>query len=123
MRSETEGITICDVCGFAQAKTRYAPRTYGKLLVIGQIGLHLDVMPRHVAYILTMLSPAEKDSIPWYRVVSDDGTISAPKTAKSIKQIEFLATEGIVVDRAKKINDFETVFLSAPNLGSNIEQQ
>jgi alkylated DNA nucleotide flippase Atl1 len=80
-------------------------------------------MPRHVAYILTMLSPAEKDSIPWYRVVSDDGTISAPKTAKSIKQIEFLATEGIVVDRAKKINDFETVFLSAPNLGSNIEQQ
>jgi YgiT-type zinc finger domain-containing protein len=30
MRSETEEITVCDVCGFAQAKTRYSPRTYGK---------------------------------------------------------------------------------------------
>jgi YgiT-type zinc finger domain-containing protein len=40
MRSETEGITVCDVCGFAQAKTRYAPRIYGKgkeLLVIENV--------------------------------------------------------------------------------------
>ncbi len=40
MRSETEEITVCDVCGFTQAKTRHVPRTYGKgkeLLVIENV--------------------------------------------------------------------------------------
>jgi methylated-DNA-protein-cysteine methyltransferase related protein len=87
------------------------------------LGEHLDVMPRHIAYILTMLSMEEKESIPWYRVVSDSGAISAPKTSKAIEQIEKLAAEGIQIDRAKKIVDFDRVFIAAISLNSGIEQQ
>jgi methylated-DNA-protein-cysteine methyltransferase related protein len=95
----------------------------GRVCTYRSIGLHLDVMPRHVAYILTMLSPVEKDNVPWYRVVSDAGSISAPKTAKAIEQVEYLAMEGVVIDKAKKIHDFESVFLAAEELGSCIEKQ
>jgi methylated-DNA-protein-cysteine methyltransferase related protein len=94
----------------------------GRICTYGSIGLHLDVMPRHVAYILTMLSPEEKDGIPWQRVVADGGAISAPKTAKAAEQIEYLATEGIEVNKAKKIIDFEAVFIAAADLDSGIEQ-
>jgi methylated-DNA-protein-cysteine methyltransferase related protein len=87
------------------------------------LGEHIDVMPRHVAYILTMLSMEEKENIPWYRVVSDSGAISAPKTSKAIEQIEKLAAEGIQIDRAKKIVDFDRVFIAAISLDSGIEQQ
>ena len=40
MHSETEEPIICDVCGYAEAKTRYTSRTYGKgvdLLVIENV--------------------------------------------------------------------------------------
>jgi methylated-DNA-protein-cysteine methyltransferase related protein len=94
----------------------------GRICTYSSIGLHLDVMPRHVAYILTMLSPEEKDGIPWQRVVADGGAISAPKTAKAAEQIEYLATEGIEVNKAKKIIDFEAVFIAAADLDSGIEQ-
>ena len=40
MHSKTEKSTVCDVCGCAEAKTRYTSRTYGKgenLLVIENV--------------------------------------------------------------------------------------
>jgi methylated-DNA-protein-cysteine methyltransferase related protein len=95
----------------------------GRICTYGSIALHLDVMPRHVAYILTMLSPEEKDDIPWQRMVADGGAISAPKTAKAAEQIECLATEGIEVNKSKKIIDFEAVFIDAADLDSGIERQ
>jgi methylated-DNA-protein-cysteine methyltransferase related protein len=90
----------------------------GRICTYASIGQHLAVMPRHVAYILTMLSPEEKDGIPWQRVVADGGAISAPKTAKAVEQIEYLATEGIEVNKSKKIIDFEAVFIAAADLDS-----
>jgi methylated-DNA-protein-cysteine methyltransferase related protein len=95
----------------------------GRLCTYRSIGQHLDVMPRHVAYILTMLSPEEKEGSPWQRVVADGGAISAPKTAKAVEQIEYLAREGIEVNKAKKVIDFEAFFIAAADLDSGIEQQ
>jgi len=40
MHSKTEQSTVCDVCGFAEARIRYASRTYGKgqdLLIIENV--------------------------------------------------------------------------------------
>jgi methylated-DNA-protein-cysteine methyltransferase related protein len=95
----------------------------GRICTYGSIGYHLDVMPRHVAYILTMLSPEEKDGIPWQRVVADGGAISSPKTNKAVEQIEYLAREGIEVNKAKKVIDFEAVFIAAADFDSGIERQ
>jgi alkylated DNA nucleotide flippase Atl1 len=43
------------------------------------IGEHLDVMPRHVASILSQLPPNEKMVYPWQRVVSGDGSLGVVK--------------------------------------------
>jgi alkylated DNA nucleotide flippase Atl1 len=48
----------------------------GKLATCKAIGAHLDVMPRHVANILRMLSPQDTAVIPWHRVVSDTGPLA-----------------------------------------------
>jgi methylated-DNA-protein-cysteine methyltransferase related protein len=56
---------------------------------------HLNVMPRHVAYILTTLSLEEKLELPWYRVVAEKGAISLGKlTDRHYAQIEYLKAEG-----------------------------
>jgi YgiT-type zinc finger domain-containing protein len=64
MRSEIEGTTVCDVCGFSQARTRYVPRTYGKgkeLLVIENVPV--VSCPRCDASYLTSLTLREIDHI------------------------------------------------------------
>jgi methylated-DNA-protein-cysteine methyltransferase related protein len=48
------------------------------------IGEHLNVMPCHVAYILTTLSLEEKLELPWYRVVAEKGAISLGKLTDDI---------------------------------------
>jgi methylated-DNA-protein-cysteine methyltransferase related protein len=112
---------------FARIKSQVLTMTShipaGRVSTYRSLGEHIDVMPRHIAYILTMLSMEEKENIPWYRVVSDSGAISAPKTSKALEQIEKLAAEGIQIDRAKKIADFDRVFIAASSLDSGIEKQ
>lgn len=51
----------------------------GKLITHRAVGEHLDVMPRHVAYILAMLTDQEKATYPWHRIVSDDGSLGTLK--------------------------------------------
>jgi methylated-DNA-protein-cysteine methyltransferase-like protein len=42
----------------------------GQVLTFRDIGAHLDVMPRHVAYILKMLDAGERAAFPADRVVA-----------------------------------------------------
>ncbi len=77
----------------------------GKVATFKAIGAHLDVMPRHVAYILRMLSPQEKAVIPWHRVVADTGVLDKPKfDGAGISQLELLRQEGWVIDDARKLS-------------------
>lgn len=88
------------------------------------IGEHLDVMPRHVAYILTMLSPAEKDQIPWFRVVSDNATLGVAKTAANGKsQADLLGEEGILVSSNTVASTFARIFIPATKLNSGVAKQ
>jgi methylated-DNA-protein-cysteine methyltransferase related protein len=93
----------------------------GRVSTYRSIGEHLAVMPRHVAYILTMLTEAERIAVPWYRVVAEDGVISAPKRAK--EQIEELSAEGILSSEAKSISNFNEVFIAAQDLAIEILPQ
>jgi methylated-DNA-protein-cysteine methyltransferase related protein len=95
----------------------------GQVSTYRSLAEHIDVMPRHVAYILTMLSQEEKDRMPWHRVVSESGVISAPKTSKALEQIEKLVAEGMQIDRAQKIIDFDRVFIAAADLESGLDRQ
>jgi methylated-DNA-protein-cysteine methyltransferase related protein len=81
------------------------------------IGKHLNVMPRHVAYILTTLSLEEKLELPWYRVVAEKGAISLGKlTDRHYAQIEYLKAEGVQFTAKNYLVDFDELFCSPKQL-------
>jgi methylated-DNA-protein-cysteine methyltransferase related protein len=81
------------------------------------IGEHLNVMPRHVAYILTTLSLEEKLELPWYRVVAENGAISLGKlTDRHYAQIEYLKAEGVQFTAKNHVVDFDELFCSPQQL-------
>jgi methylated-DNA-protein-cysteine methyltransferase-like protein len=67
----------------------------GRLLTHAAIGAHLDVMPRHVAYLLAMLEPHERATLPWHRVVGKDGALGRRAGVDGRSQAELLAAEGV----------------------------
>ena len=54
----------------------------GSVLTLRDIGLHLDVVPRHVAYILAQLKPEEREGLPVDRVVAASPNAVAESTAR-----------------------------------------
>jgi methylated-DNA-protein-cysteine methyltransferase-like protein len=78
----------------------------GRVATYAAIGAHLDVMPRHVAYILATLSDIEKATLPWHRVVAADGTTGVAKHgADGTPQRALLAAEGATFDPEGRITD------------------
>ncbi len=47
----------------------------GRLTTYAAIGDELDVPARHVAYILASLGEAERATVPWHRVLAEDGSL------------------------------------------------
>ncbi len=89
----------------------------GRVTTYGAIGEHLNVMPRHVAYILTTLSLEEKLELPWYRVVADRGAISSGKlNVQHYAQINYLQQEGIKITAENRIENFDELFCSPQQL-------
>ncbi|WP_237216070.1 MGMT family protein [Falsiroseomonas oryziterrae] len=79
----------------------------GRVVTYAAIGAHLDVMPRHVAYILAQLPGIEKATLPWHRAVAADGRLGVPKAgADGESQRALLATEGAAFDPDGRISDF-----------------
>ena len=96
----------------------------GKVCTYQSMGEYLDVMPRHVAYILSQLEDNEKFVYPWHRVVSGDATLGTPKkNPDGTSQAELLRAEGILVSGNKVASSFERVFISAAQLPSGLARQ
>jgi methylated-DNA-protein-cysteine methyltransferase related protein len=78
----------------------------GRLVTFKDVGAHLDVMPRHVPYILARLDPVEALSLPWFRAVPEDRTLATPKHAPGGRsQRELLAEEGhLIADDGRILN-------------------
>jgi methylated-DNA-protein-cysteine methyltransferase-like protein len=69
----------------------------GRLVTHAAIGAHLDVMPRHVAYLLAMLEPPERATLPWHRVVGKDGALGQRAGVDGRSQAKLLAAEGVAM--------------------------
>ena len=95
----------------------------GQVTTYKAISAHLDVMSRHVAYILTMLSDEEKLALPWYRVVGDKGKLGSPKKDGFGRfQADLLVNEGIEISRGKVV-DLESIFLPVGDLNCGVPQK
>ncbi len=64
----------------------------GRVVSFADIGRHLDVVPRHIAYILSQLDPIERETVPWHRIVGADGVTS------SAQQLSLLIDENIALE-------------------------
>lgn len=78
----------------------------GRVVSFADVGAHLDVAPRQVAYILAMLDPIEAATLPWHRAVAADGRLGTPKAGPDgTAQRALLAAEGVAFDPEGRIAD------------------
>jgi methylated-DNA-protein-cysteine methyltransferase related protein len=95
----------------------------GKVSTFTCLGKHLDVPPRHVAYVLATLAEDELRDYPWWRVVGEGGKLGKIKLGEQgVSQAEFLEDEGVHVE-ALQIIHFEQHCVETLSLGSGVGQQ
>ena len=96
----------------------------GKICSYASIGEHLDVVPRHVAYILSTLQPLEKIQYPWHRVVGGDGKLGKLKRSENGEtQSELLRAEGVLIVGNSVEAFFSTLLVPAAKLKSGVRKQ
>lgn len=79
----------------------------GRVTTYAAIAAHLEVVPRHVAFVLAGLKGDEVETIPWHRVVAADGGLRQSSGAGLRRQKERLVAEGVAVARGPRVADFE----------------
>ena len=83
----------------------------GKFTTYGSIAVHMNVIARHVATVLSRLTDEEAASLPWHRVVSAEARISLNMDAKlAARQRRLLKSEGLRIDREGYIQDADAHF-------------
>lgn len=87
----------------------------GRVSTFADVGAFLEIMPRHVAYVLATLSEEERKAIPWHRIVMDGGRISPTRfSTRGRDQIRRLQAEGAAVS-GRKLDAFARVRHSWPS--------
>ncbi len=83
----------------------------GKFTTYGSIAIHMNVMARHVAFVMSRLTEEESASLPWHRVVARDARISPnmPPTTASLQRRR-LRAEGMKIDPAGYIQNADDHF-------------
>jgi methylated-DNA-protein-cysteine methyltransferase related protein len=83
----------------------------GKFTTYGSIAVHMNVVARHVAFVMSRLTREEAEALPWHRVVGAEARIS-PKMDATLAQAqrERLEAEGVRVDAKGFIVDDEAHF-------------
>jgi methylated-DNA-protein-cysteine methyltransferase related protein len=79
----------------------------GRVTTFDALGRHLDVEPRHIAYILAMLGEHEREIVPWHRVVAKGGAIG--RGPHRDQQFAKLVREGVMVSPAGIVQDLDRV--------------
>ncbi len=83
----------------------------GKFTTYGSIAIHMNVVARHVATVLSRLTEEEAASLPWHRVVAAEGRLSQGMTPelRDLQQRR-LEAEGMQVDAQGFIQDADAHF-------------
>lgn len=83
----------------------------GKFTTYGSIAVHMNVMARHVAFVMSRLTDEESKTLPWHRVVSADARLS-PKMDAVLRELQKsrLESEGMNIDSKGYIENADTHF-------------
>lgn len=92
----------------------------GRITTFKSIGAYMDVLPRHIAYILATLSEKEQQTVPWYRVVGEKGKLGKTKfDAEGRSQQELLEAEGLSISNGQ-IVEYHASFIEAGALDHSV---
>jgi methylated-DNA-protein-cysteine methyltransferase-like protein len=89
----------------------------GRLVTFADVGAHLDVMPRHVAWLMAMLDGPERDPIPWHRAVAADGRVE--REAQRVA----LEAEGHAFDPDGRVSGFLSRLVAVAALPDGVAPQ
>jgi methylated-DNA-protein-cysteine methyltransferase related protein len=92
----------------------------GRITTFLAIGEHLDVMPRHVAYILATLNEPLASVVPWHRVLPASGKLIA---SKHVAQMNSLDAEGVHFSTSGEIADFSEKYIAAGTVKSGVPKR
>ncbi|MBD2464881.1 MGMT family protein [Oscillatoria sp. FACHB-1407] len=93
----------------------------GRVTTFASIGSYMSVVPRHVAYILSTLTEEEQLTLPWHRVVGQDGKLGKVKLdSLGRPQESLLQDEGITVQRGI-VTAFAEVFIEVSDLNTPVQ--
>lgn len=69
----------------------------GKVVALDQMAIAMNVPARHVAYMVSQLGEAERELVPWHRLVPSGSKFpaAAKRSPRQIEQIKLLAQEGV----------------------------
>jgi methylated-DNA-protein-cysteine methyltransferase-like protein len=83
----------------------------GKFTTYGSIAVHMNIQPRHVAFVLARLTEEESTTLPWHRVVSANARLS-PNMDSELRAIQQtrLEAEGMTFDAKGFIQDSDRFF-------------
>ena len=83
----------------------------GKFTTYGSIAVHMNIMARHVAFVMSNLTEDEAAALPWHRVVSADARIS-PKMSAALSRTQRarLKAEGMKIDAQGHIRNPDAHF-------------
>ena len=87
----------------------------GKVVTLDQMAVAMNVPARHVAYIMSQLNEAERDLVPWHRLVPTGGRfpVEAKRSPRHVQQLTLLAQEGVSEPAAHMTQppfDYSSVF-------------
>jgi methylated-DNA-protein-cysteine methyltransferase-like protein len=83
----------------------------GKFTTYGSIAIHMNVMARHVAFVMSSLTEDESAALPWHRVVSADARLS-PKMDAALSKVQRrrLKAEGMKINPQGRIQNPDAHF-------------
>ena len=83
----------------------------GKFTTYGSIAVHMNVVARHVAFVMSRLTEEEAARLPWHRVVGAEARVSQKMKAALAKvQRARLKAEGLKIDARGFIQDCDAHF-------------
>ncbi|HAB17855.1 MAG TPA: MGMT family protein [Verrucomicrobiota bacterium] len=85
----------------------------GRITTYATIASHLEITPRHVAFVLAALKQPEADMIPWHRVVAQGGELRSGSEVGLRCQRQRLGAEGIRV-AGRQVADFDRLLFRWP---------
>ncbi len=83
----------------------------GKFTTYGSIAIHMNVVARHVSFVMSNLTEHEASELPWHRVVCADARLSSKMDATLSKlQRRRLRAEGLKINGAGYIQNSDDHF-------------